>query len=140
MLDFDHSRSNQPHILAPSRLSIQTMSVMDSDLKKRVEKAALIRLAAPFLKVPQAICVGGADNDDADNGATDDDADNDADDNADMQITTPQRKQWMECRQQCHMQTMKPQPRQWATTQTTGKDADKNKSAEEVYAAMQTTR
>jgi hypothetical protein len=36
--------------------------MMDRDLKKRVEKAALIRLASPFLKVPQAICVNGADN------------------------------------------------------------------------------
>jgi hypothetical protein len=65
------------------------MSMMDSDLKNRAEKAASIRLAAPFLKVPQAICFGGADDDYADDGAADDDADDnadiDAEDNAVMQ-------------------------------------------------------
>ena len=65
------------------------MSMMDSDLKKWAEKAASICLASPFLKVPQAICVDGADDDDADNGAADNDADSnadiDADDNAMMQ-------------------------------------------------------
>ncbi len=44
------------------------MSKMDSDLKKRAGKAASNRLAAPFLKVPEAICVDGADDDDADDG------------------------------------------------------------------------
>ncbi len=57
---------------------------MDSDLKKRAEKAASIRLADPFLKVPQVICVDGADDDDADDGAADGDADDDADDDADV--------------------------------------------------------
>jgi hypothetical protein len=33
-------------------------------------------IAAPFLKVLQAICIDGADNNNADNGATDDNADN----------------------------------------------------------------
>ncbi len=47
---------------------ILTMSMMDSDLKKRAEKAASIRLAAPFLKVPQAICIDCAEDDDADDG------------------------------------------------------------------------
>ncbi len=42
-----------------------------------------IRLAAPFLKVPQAICVDGADDNNADNGAADDDAADDADVDAD---------------------------------------------------------
>jgi hypothetical protein len=89
MLDFDYPRSIQPHIPAPSRLLILTMSMMDSDLKKRAEKAASIRLAAPFLvKVPQAICVDGADNKDADDGAADDDADDDADVNADDNTAT----------------------------------------------------
>ncbi len=31
--------------------------MMDSDLKKQAEKAVSICLAAPFLMVPQAICV-----------------------------------------------------------------------------------
>ena len=53
--------------------------MMDSDLKKQAEKAASISLAAPFLKVPQAIYVDGADNNDADDGAADDDADDNAD-------------------------------------------------------------
>jgi hypothetical protein len=57
--------------------------MMDSNLKKRVEKAVLISLAAPFLKVLQAICINGADDDNADNGAADDDADDNADINAD---------------------------------------------------------
>ncbi len=70
---------------------ILTMSMIDSYLKKRAEKAASIRLAASFLKVPQAIYVDGADNDDADDNA-DVDADNDAatqtmDDNADNNAT-----------------------------------------------------
>jgi hypothetical protein len=71
MFDFDYPCSNQPHILARSSLSILTMSPMDSDLNKRAEKDALIRLAAPFPKVLQAICVNSADNDDADNSTTD---------------------------------------------------------------------
>ncbi len=63
------------------------MSMMDSDLKKRAEKAASIRLAAPFLKAPQAICVNGTDNNNADNGAADNDADEDADVNAKDNVT-----------------------------------------------------
>ncbi len=67
------------------------MSMMDSDLKKRAKKAALIRLAAPFLNVLQVICVNGADNNAADNNATDKNTDNnadiDADNDAAMQTT-----------------------------------------------------
>jgi hypothetical protein len=48
----------------------------------------LIRLAAPFLKVPQAICVDGADDNDADDGAADDDADDNADVDADDDAVT----------------------------------------------------
>ncbi len=44
------------------------MSMMDSDLKKQAEKAASIHLAAPFLKVPQAICVDDADDNNANEG------------------------------------------------------------------------
>ena len=76
MLDFDYPHSNQPHIPAPSRLSILTMSMMDSGLKKWVDNAVSIRLAAPFLKVPQAICVNSADNNDADNSTGGHGADN----------------------------------------------------------------
>jgi hypothetical protein len=80
MLEFDYPCSNHSHIPAPSRLSILTMSMMDSDLKKRAENAALIHLAAPFLKVLQAICVNDADGNNAEDGGTDNDADDDADD------------------------------------------------------------
>ncbi len=64
------------------------MSMMDSDLKKQAEKAALIGLAVPFLKIPQAICIDGADNDDADDNTADNDTDNNADVNADNNIAT----------------------------------------------------
>ncbi len=63
------------------------MSMMDSDLKKRAEKAALIRLAAPFLKVLQGICIDGADDDDADDSAAYDDADDNADVDTDDDAT-----------------------------------------------------
>jgi hypothetical protein len=76
MFDFDYLCNNQPHIPAPSRLSILTMSMMDSDLKKRAEKATLISLAAPLLKVPQAICVDGTDDDNADDSTGGHGADN----------------------------------------------------------------
>jgi hypothetical protein len=87
MLDFDYPRSNQPHILAPSILSILTKSITDSDLKKQAEKAPSIRFAAPFLKVPQAICINGADDNNADDGAAEDDADDNTDINADDDAT-----------------------------------------------------
>ncbi len=61
---------------------------MDRNLEKWAEKAASIRLAAPFLKVPQAICVDGADNNDADNNAADNDADDNTDANADKVAAT----------------------------------------------------
>ncbi len=84
---------------------------MDSDLKK-AEKAALIHLAAPFLKVPQVICVDGTDNNNAANGTADDDADDNADVNADddavMQTMDDNidndtaRRDGQQCRQQRH--------------------------------------
>ena len=43
------------------------MSTMDSDLKKMVEKAALYKLAASFLMVPQAMRAAGFSNKDASN-------------------------------------------------------------------------
>jgi hypothetical protein len=79
VLDFDYPCGNQLHIPAPSRLLILTMSIMDSDLKKRAEKALSICLAAPFLKVLQGICLNGADDNNADNGAAGNNADKDAD-------------------------------------------------------------
>ncbi len=85
--------------------------MMDSDLKKQAEKAALIRLAAPFLKVLQAICVDGADDNDADDGAADNNADDDADVDADNDAATltmvddtdnnAARRQWMTMHQPC---------------------------------------
>ncbi len=59
------------------------MSMMDSDLKKWAEKATSIHLAAPFLKVLQAICIDDADDNNADNSAADNNTDNNADVNAD---------------------------------------------------------
>jgi hypothetical protein len=126
-IDFDYSCSNQPHILAPSRLLILTMSMMDSDLKKQAEKAASICLAAPFLKVLQAICVDGADDGNTDNGAADDDADNnsnnDADINADDDATTQMMDGNLDNNAACRQQSCNPdnglRRRQWAKTQTT---------------------
>jgi hypothetical protein len=110
VLDFDYPHSNQPHIPAPSRLLILTMSMMDSDLKKQAEKAALIGLAAPFLKVSQAICIDGTEDDDADDGAADNNADKDADVNADDDAATQMMNNNVD-NNAAH--------RQWTTTQTT---------------------
>ncbi len=120
------------------------MSMMDSELKKRAEKATLIRLAAPFLKVLQAICVNGADGDDADKGAADNNADNDADvkadNNAAMQMMDDDADHFTAHRQQTTTQWTVPRPRQWATMQMTGKDTDDNNAAADINAAMQTIR
>jgi hypothetical protein len=69
MLDFDYLCNNQLHIPAPSRLLILNISMKDSDLKKRAEKAASICLAAPFLKVPQAMQAAGFSDEDAQDAA-----------------------------------------------------------------------
>ncbi len=86
--------------------------MMDSDLKKWAEKAASILLAALFLKVPQAICIDGTDNKDADDGAADDNADDDADVDAGNDAVMPDnnatRRRWMT------MQTTMPRLRQRA--------------------------
>jgi hypothetical protein len=116
------------------------MSMMDSDLKKRAEKAASIRLAAPFLKVPQAICVDGADDDDADDGAADNDTDVNADNDAATQTMDDDADNNAARRQRTTTQTTTPRPRRQATTQTTGEVADNDNAAADVDAAMQTMR
>jgi hypothetical protein len=115
-----------------------------SDLKKRAEKAALIRLAAPFLKVLQAICVDGADDGNADDSAAYDDADDNADvntdDNAARQTMDNDTDNDAAHRRRRTTQTTTLRPRGRATTQTTGKDADNDNAAADVNAAMQMIR
>jgi hypothetical protein len=65
VLDFDYLRNIQPHIPSPSRLLILNISMIDSDLKNWAETAASIRLAAPFLKVPQVMQAAGFSDEDA---------------------------------------------------------------------------
>ncbi len=68
MLDIEYCCKNQINIAAPSRISILNVYyTMDSDLQKMVEKAALYKLSASFLKVPQAMRAAGFSDEDTSN-------------------------------------------------------------------------
>jgi len=67
VLDIEYCRDNQIDITAPTRISILNLSTMDSDLKKMAKKAASLKLAASFLRIPQAMRAAGFSDEDASN-------------------------------------------------------------------------
>ena len=67
VLDIEYCRDNQIDVTAPTRISILNLSTMDSNLKKMVEKAASYKLAASFLRVPQAMRAAGFSDEDESN-------------------------------------------------------------------------
>ena len=67
VLDIEYCRDNQIDITATTRISILNLSTMDSDLKKMAKKAASLKLAASFLRIPQAMRAAGFSDEDASN-------------------------------------------------------------------------
>ena len=67
VLDIEYCRDNQIDITAHTGISVLNLSAMDSDLKKMVKKAASLKLAASFLRIPQAMRAAGFSNEDASN-------------------------------------------------------------------------
>jgi len=67
VLDIEYGRDNQIDITAATRISILNLSTMDSDLKKMAKKAASLKLAASFLRIPQAMRAAGFSDEDASN-------------------------------------------------------------------------